>query len=346
MANTIGQGQITIMDYNDGLTLTSLIDINKPLIFQYNANTGTLSPTLSGTNTMRLTPRVFVSGLTEDQISNIQYVDGASSYWSYRIGSDSDTWETLDSNYESEGTDKVLTIKQNRLASAEQVTYRFRCAYYVEATGFTVDTQNYVTLSRVRNGNGAIIANAYCPNGNTFKNATPATLTVKAELLRGDEVDASVTRYQWQKFDGSTSAYVDLTDTAGKVTGSSTNTLTLYASYVTSYMMVRCVITDTTDGATTNYESAGVSIIDTQDPYKVELIGSSQYLKNGIGSVTIEAHVYQANLELDDLSSFSFVWSKIDKDGNTSALTETSNTLTIDGDDVDVKATFVCTVKK
>lgn len=346
MANTIGQGQITIMDYNDGLTLTSLIDINKPLVFQADTNTGALNPEISATSTMLLTPRVFVSGMTDDKVTTVKLASGDSAYWTYKTSA-SDSWNVIDSNYETiNATTKVLTIKQNRLAASNinQVTYRFRCAWYSEVNNFDIITENYVTISKVLNGNGAIIANVYCPEGNTFKNKTPLTINVKAELIRGASVDASVTAYQWQRF--TSSEWVDITNTTNMFEGAKSQILIVYAEAVSSYMMVRCKITDLADGVSTTYISAGQSIIDTQDAYKVELIGTSQYLKNGIGSITITANVYQANTLISDTSGFTFAWAKIDKDGTSTPLSETSNTLAIDGNDVDVKATFICTVSQ
>lgn len=343
MSNTIAQGQITIMDYNDGVTLTSLIDINKPLVFQYNPTSGDLNPPVSETSSLILTPRVFKSGTLGDQISNVAQVNGTEPYWTYKTGA-SDTWEAINSTYETIGANKALTIKKNRLETQEQVTYRFRGSLHDDTTNFDIDTEAYITISRVINGTGAVIANIYCPQGNTFKNKAPNTLEVKAELLRGDSVDSEVTKYQWQQFSGT--SWANIADATGKFSGSATDTLIIYADAVTSFMMVRCQITDTTDGATRTYTSAGQSIIDTEDPYKVELIASSQYLKNGIGNITIKANVYRNNALLDDVSGFNFVWTKIDSNGDTTELDDTTQTINISGDDVDVKATFVCTVSK
>ena len=65
------QGQFTIIDYNDALTLTGYIGANLAKTQMYNPDNDTYSPDWSSTNLV-LTPSLYVIGTITDQITSTQ----------------------------------------------------------------------------------------------------------------------------------------------------------------------------------------------------------------------------------------------------------------------------------
>ena len=63
------QGQFTIIDYNDALTLTGYIGSNHAKTQMYNPDNGTYTPNWASTNLV-LTPSLYVIGTTTDQIAS------------------------------------------------------------------------------------------------------------------------------------------------------------------------------------------------------------------------------------------------------------------------------------
>ena len=63
------QGQFTIIDYNDALTLTGYIGSNLAKTQMFNPDNSTYSPDWSSTNLV-LTPSLYVIGTTTDQMFN------------------------------------------------------------------------------------------------------------------------------------------------------------------------------------------------------------------------------------------------------------------------------------
>ena len=63
------QGQFTIIDYNDALTLTGYIGSNHPKTQMFNPDNSTYNPDWSKNNLV-LTPSLYVIGTTTDQITS------------------------------------------------------------------------------------------------------------------------------------------------------------------------------------------------------------------------------------------------------------------------------------
>ena len=215
------------------------------------------------------------------------------------------------------------------------------------------------------NGGGIVDLIVTTPNGNVFKNSEIATLTAKAELWRGSTVDTTNVTYKWAIMDTSvtsTSAtgydaafgtgWRKLSDTAGKYTGTDRDTLTVYAAAVDSYAVFRCVATDS-DSATNTYHSHFTDVatfIDNADPIQVIITSTGgDIFKNGQGSTTLTAVVYQAGTEIDTAGKGTYTWTKYNKDGTVDIAwgtngSKTGKTLAVSTSDVTVKATFMVVV--
>ena len=353
------QGQFTIIDYNDALTLTGYIGSNLAKTQMYNPDNDTYSPNWSSTNVV-LTPSLYVIGTTTDQITSSSVT---SVKW--YIGSSS-TAITSSGNYALSGTKShILTIKGNVMAGLPGIDYRCVVTYKDSSTGLSITHPLTISFSRVVNGSGITDLLVTTPTGNVFKNNEVATLTARAELWRGSIVDITNVAYKWAIMDGSVTStsssgydaafgvgWRKLADTAGMYTGTTTATITVYAAAVDSFAVFKCIATDT-DSSSSTYNSTFADVatfIDNSDPIQVVITSTGgDVFKNGQGSTVLTAVCYQAGAEIDSDGKGTYTWTKYNKDGavDTSWGTngsKTGKTLAVSNTDVDTKATFMVNV--
>lgn len=343
------QGQITITDFNDAITLTGFINSNLQKTQMYNPDNGSYTPDWSTTNLV-LTPSLFVAGTTTDKITatEVQTVK-----W---YEDDSSTAITNGSNYALSGSkNHVLTVKANVMAGLSGKDFRCEIEYLDATTKLTLKYVISISFARVVNGSGITDLIVSTPDGNVFKNNEVASLTAKAELWRGSVIDTTNVAYQWYMLDTSVETdqgggigYRKLTDSAGNYTGTTTATITLYANAVDSYTTLKCVAKDT-DSASNTYNESFVdtaSFIDNSDPLQVIIQSSGgDVFKNGVGSTVLTAKCYQGGEEVDTEGAGTYVWSKYDKDGEkVTAFKKTGKTLSVGSADVATKATFIVEV--
>lgn len=348
----IATGQFTIIDYNDALTLTGFIGSNHPKTQIFNPDNGTFNPDWSSKNLV-LTPSLYKLGTTTDVITSTEVI---SVKW-YEAGST--TAITTAGNYALSGAKShILTIKANLLSSLPAKDWICEVAYRDPATGLTLNHKMSITFNKVSNGGGIVDAIATSPNGNVFKNDDIASLTAKVELWRGSVVDNTNVSYQWYMQDstintdqGGGIGWKKLTETEGKYTGVTSNTLTLFAAAVINYATVKVSIKDT-DASSNTYNQLfwdTVSFIDNSDPLQVQVTSTGgDVFKNGSGSTTLTARVFQSGKEIDSAGTkYTYKWFKYDKNGSlvtnfggTNINYKTGKTLTVGDADVDTKATF------
>lgn len=347
------QGQFTIIDYNDALTLTGYIGANQAKTQMYNPDNGSYTPDWTGSN-MVLTPQLFVAGsgtdvITSSAVHSVKWYDGSST-----------TAITAGTSYALSGTKShVLTIKTNVLAGLAGKDYRCVVVYRDATTDLDLSYTMSISLSRVVNGGGITDLVVTTPGGNVFKNDSVASLTAMAELWRGSSVDTTNVSYQWYKQDSSVTSdqgggtgWRKLTNTANQFAGATSATLTVYASQVDSFATFKCIAKDT-DSASSTYNKSFVdtaSFVDLSDPYQVVISSTGgDVFKNGTGSTTLTARVYQAGVEVDSAGNGSYSWTKYKSDGTVDTAWGTSGkksgkTLAVGSSDVTVKATFMVEV--
>lgn len=95
---------------------------------------------------------------------------------------------------------------------------------------------------------------------------------------------------------------------------------------------------------------------DGESPYKLEIVTTTgNVIKNGNGSTTLKAYVYQGDTQLSDVSAINFVWELYDKDGKSRNWYGTSSgtkqgkgldTVTLTQNDVTVKSNIICKISK
>lgn len=353
------QGQFTIIDYNDALTLTGYIGSNHAKTQMYNPDNGSYNPDWSSTNLV-LTPSLYVIGTTTDQITS-----SAVTSVKWYIGSSTTALATSGSYALSGTKSHILTVKGNVMAGLTGIDYRCVITYKDASTGLSITHPLTISFSRVVNGGGIVDLLVTTPGGNVFKNTEVATLTAKAELWRGSSVDTTNVTYKWAIMDSTVTSssstgydahfgvgWKKLSDTAGMYTGTTTATITIYAAAVDSYAVFKCIATDS-DSASNTYNSRFTDVatfIDNSDPIQVIITSTGgDVFKNGQGSTTLTAVVYQAGAEIDADGKGTYTWTKYNKDGaidtswGTSG-TKTGKTLAVSTSDVTTKATFMVLV--
>ena len=350
------QGQFTIIDFNDAVTLTGYIGANLAKTQMFNPDNNSYQPNWASTNLV-LTPSLYVIGTTTDKITSaavtsVKWYEGNSS-----------TAITANSTYGLSGSkNHILTVKANVMAGQSGIDYKCVISYTDESTGLSLTYPLTISFSRVVNGGGIVDLLVTTPEGNVFKNSEIATLTAKAELWRGSSVDTTSVSYKWAIMDSSvtttSSAGYDadfgigwkkLTDTTGKYTGTTSNTLTIYASAVDSYAVFKCCAKDG-DSTSSTYNQPFydvATIIDNSDPLQVVITSTGgDVFKNGQGSTTLRAVVYQAGEEIDSAGNGTYTWTKYNKNGAIDSTfgTKTGKTLAVSNTDVSTKATFMVVV--
>ena len=353
------QGQFTIVDYNDALTLTGYIGSNLAKTQMFNPDNNTYNPNWSKTNLV-LTPSLYVIGTTADKITSAEVT---SVKW--YVGSGSTAISNSGSYALSGAKNHILTVKTNVMAGQPGIDYRCVITYKDPSTGLSITHPLTISFSRVTNGGGIVDLLVTTPNGNVFKNHEVATLTATAQLWRGSSVDSTNVSYKWAMMDSSVTTtsspgydaafgigWRKLEDAPGKYTGTTTETITLYAAAVDSYAVVRCAATDT-DSSSNTYNSTFSDVatfIDNSDPVQVIVTSSGgDVFKNGVGTTVLTAVCYQAGEEIDSAGKGSYTWTKYDKDGVIdtgwgSSGKKTGKTLSVSSADVATKATFMVEV--
>lgn len=228
MALKIARGQATIVDQNDAPILSPYIASNQPFTQVYNKDTDTYTPNWVSSPYFVLTPSLYVSGLSGDQITTvgnpstlIAGIKSGSAKW-YKndvliaSGADSCTIAAAASKY-------ALTVKANHLSiSVPQIRYKFE-AIYIDANGLEVPFFCEVQTTQHLNAGATITAVAYAPQGVVFKNDEVSSLTAHCDLWRGATIDNTNVSYTWGVKD--TGVFSPTTASAAASIGATTVTL-------------------------------------------------------------------------------------------------------------------------
>lgn len=182
-------------------------------------------------------------------------------------------------------------------------------------------------------------------------NASTKTLTVAA--LSAAQASGATVKHANYDSDAGAGWRLISADIANNITGVATNTITLYPAYFKDIAVLKSIIKDT-DSASNTYNQCfqdTVTFIDQTDPIQVLITSTGgDVFKNGVGSTTLEAKVYQAGTEIDsDGTQYTYTWTIYDKNGNLStfsggASSKTGKKLVVGDADVSVKATFSVTI--
>jgi hypothetical protein len=187
----------------------------------------------------------------------------------------------------------------------------------------------------------------------TAINTGTKTLTLAAGGLSSAQTNGVTVKVVNYDADAGSGWRLIPSDIANNITGVTTSTVSVYGAYFVDIIVLMCLILDT-DSASSSYNSVfkdTITFIDQSDPIQVVITSSGgDVFKNGAGSSTLTARLYQAGAEIDaGGSSHTYTWSIFDQNGNAStfnggASTKTGKSITVGDLDVSVKATFQVSV--
>ena len=349
------QGQITIVDYDDALTLSSFIESNQVRTQMYNPDNESYIPDWSVSPFLVLTTSLYKAGSSSDIItsSDVKSV----TYFEFIDGVETDIVASS-TRIISGVNNQILTIKSNEMSSVNAKDYGVRIVYTDPTTGLDITQKATISFQKVQNGSGLVDAIANTPDGNIFKNNNTNTLIGTIDLWRGSEIDTTQVSYQWYMQDptvlvdqGAGIGWRLLTDTVGRYTGCTTDTITIYAEAVDNVAVLKASVKDEDSSSSTynTYFWDTISFMDVTDPIVVTITSTGgDVFKNGVGSSTLYAGVYQAGYEIDTAgTAYTYKWYKYDKDGvqdpdfgGTGIAYRRGKTIYVTVSDVDVKATF------
>ena len=183
-------------------------------------------------------------------------------------------------------------------------------------------------------GADAIVFSLYAPSGTVFQNGS-GTLTIQTAAYEGASAITSGATYAWAKY-----ASGSWTTISGQ-TGSS---LSVDGSTVSGMASYRCTMTY---GGKTYTDV--ITLTDKTDNYQATIDSTGgDVFKNTVGTSTLTCRLFQNGEEVDaEGTEHTYTWYRWDKDGNALDSGEafaTGKSINVDGDDVDVKTTFVCEV--
>lgn len=327
----ISVGQITIIDFNDAVTLTGWLSSNQSKSVRYDGNSETYNPDFTTTN-LTVTPSLFKAGGATDLMiagTGIQTV-----VWTRKNNNQAtavalSAGETMNAAFPK--ALKVTTIPFS--ASVFSVEYICTITYLDPTTGLELIYTNSITFNKVTDGNNVALADIVSDDGFAFKNEVPATIKLEAKLYRGVALDTTDLTYVWQKLVGSTWT---------TITGQTTKFLTVAHADITSMQQYKVKITDTERGDT--YDAVA-TVMDFNDAIFCDVVSSNgEIFKNGVVETTLTAKLFQNGEEIDVAGTkYTYTWTKVDNKGNSTAA-GTSKDKVIGSTDVTAKATFICTV--
>jgi len=337
----VAKQQITIVDLNDAKSLILFLGSNNPYTQIFNRENSSYVPNYTVSPNLVITPELYISGSSANQISHIKTtpvwkINGSTNLVDF--GATAGT-----------SSPYALTIVNN-LTAVSQLKIECEVIYVDPVTLVETTAKSVITITKTENSGQLIIAIAYAPTGNVFKQGT-TSLKAHCDLWRGSAIDATNVTYQWYKLVSGSWVALDATTNYG-CAGYTSNELTIPSTAVLNYEVFKCVITDT-DSSSGTYNttvSDTITFADMTDPYQVQLVSpAGDKLVNGSGELVISAEVWQNGEKIADATAegmFTYTWRKYDKDGVQdtewgTAGVKTGRQLTVTATDVSIKSTFV-----
>ncbi|MBE6162637.1 MAG: hypothetical protein E7155_03610 [Streptococcus equinus] len=369
----ISSGQITITDLSDAPVLSAFITASQTTTQVFDQTTNGYNPSYAG-NPQVLTLNLTKAGQTASIIGQV----GKVSWYEYNGSTKTAITSTSDKDnqYLTGSHNEALHTKVNVPANAGAKRYEAVGTWTDPVTGLKVDFRASIDLLAVQLGKQSLVLNVYTGKGNTFYNNQPGSLTVNADLYKGNNLSGGNKQFKFFYFDSSVSAtnstgydadgglgwHLCSSTTTGQTPNvePSANTtaqgiLTVTPDKVTNSQTFKVVCIDKV-GGTNGQKAIGVAtILDFSDPIVVVVESTAgNTFKNSSGSTTLKARLYRKGEELDaDGSSkaYTYKWSRRDKNGTLDAnfggtgnQYKVGKSITVSASNVSDKATFFCEV--
>lgn len=367
----IAAGQITVVDVSDAPVLNAFITASKPTTQVYSQTSGVFNPSYASS------PQVLTLNLTKAG-STASIVNGISGLHWYVVDGASKTEVTSKVNttneYVSGNYNEILTTKNNLSVNKGSKRFEATGVWRDPLTGLDVQFSADIDLFLTQIGKESQVLNVYAGNGTTFRNNTPAKLTVNADLYRGNVPtndnkqfkffyqDTSVTSDKAAGYDadGGIGWHLCSSTTAGQTpnveptaTTTSQGILTVTAAAVVNAQTFKVVCTNKS-GTFNGSKSSGLcTLVDMSDPYSLVIDSSAgNIFKNRQGATTLKALLYRNGEELDTAGTGkTYKWTKYDKNGvmdanfaSTGNAYKTGKSITVNATEVAAKASYKCEV--
>lgn len=368
----IAAGQITVVDVSDAPVLNAFITASQPTTQVYSQTSGTYNPSYAAT------PQVLTLNLTKAG-STASIVSGTSSIQWYALdGSQKIEITSKDPNaagsFVSGEHNEKLTTKFNIETNKGSKRFGVSGTWRDPLTGLDVQFSAEIDLFVIQIGKEAQVLNVYAGNGNTFRNNTPASLTVNADLYRGNVLTNDNKQfkffYQDTTVTGSTAGGYDAdggigwhlcsSKTAGQTpnveptaTTTSQGVLTVTSDAVVNAQSFKVVCISKGGNFDGNKSTGLCTLVDMSDPYSLMLDSSTgNIFKNRQGSTVLKALLYQNGEELDtEGTAKTYKWTKYNKNGvmdvnfgGSGNAYKTGKSITVNADEIEAKANFKCEV--
>ena len=345
MPKVLANGQITIVDLNDGKAVQCFTHCSKGETQIYTPDTGVYTPDYSASAPNVITAHVYVTGNPNDQAPK-----SACTGWSWKV-------DGVDATPVS-GKSYQLNLVSNIAKNGSVKNIEWSCTYTDPETKATTTCIGYKTISLAKSGGALQTVQIETPKGNTFDSTNNSMqLTAVAKFFRGNVQDTSV-KLTWQVLNISAGTWSDVT--SGVSTAGGVSTLNVSANDVLNFQTFRCKAEDGTDTA-----NAIVTFFDASDPYVVEVYSlTGDKIVNGAQSTELFARVWKDGKVVEDgatvkadsnhASSFTYKWTKYNASGvatNWNGTTSPVNAstkpyVTVANADVNGRGTFTCEVSK
>ena len=168
-------------------------------------------------------------------------------------------------------------------------------------------------------------ANVYAPEGDFFRNDTPASLKINADLYKDGALSGGSKKFKWFAADSSVTTAQDpdagvgwrkitaTSGTAGEVASSgfdvavtAQGVLTVYPDAVVNAQTYLVIITDNAGGTSGTKVKQYITLRDMDDPILVIIESTGgNILKNKAGSTDLIARLYRNGEEIDDGGTIS-----------------------------------------
>ena len=224
-----------ILSQSKPLNIRLFISSNLSTTQIYDKETRALMPNWAHTN-LRLTPSLFIGNYGDDDLIS-QIADPVTRRPGIKLGSAA--WykngkqiiSGVDSCWIGDVSTKyAITIKANHIGQhSPYMRYGFQ-AVWVDSSGNETVVSADIQFTQLTNPGARVVALAYAPDGNIFKNGDTINLTARCDLWRGAQIDSTNVEYRWGVRDESVFANAQMSTPAGK--GSYTITLRSVANMV------------------------------------------------------------------------------------------------------------------
>ena len=345
MPKVLANGQITIVDLNDGKAVQCFTHCSKGETQIYTPDTGVYTPDYSASAPNVITAHVYVTGNPNDQAPK-----SACTGWSWKV-------DGVDATPVS-GKSYQLNLVSNIAKNGSVKNIEWTCKYTDPETLATTTCIGYKTISLAKSGGALQTVQIETPKGNTFDSTNNSMqLTAVAKFFRGNVQDTSLTSMTWDVLNISAGTWSPVT--SGVSTKGGVSTLNVSANDVLNFQTFRCTVKDGGDTA-----SAIVTFFDASDPYVVEVYSlTGDKIVNGAQSTELFARVWKDGKVVEDgatvkaegtTPSFSYKWTKYNANGvatNWNGTSEPVNVsqkpyVTVANGDVKGRGTFTCEVSK